>query len=57
MLIKRSNKITNYVLPVYIKNKTIKINWYYDNEYILYSAYRQLKTLKIDIIPLYPIIY
>ena len=57
MLIKRSNKPTNYVLPVFIKNRTIKINWYYDNEYLLFSAYRQLKVLNIGIIPSYPVVY
>ena len=56
MLIKRSNKKTNFVLPVILKNSNTKVNWYYDNEYLLFSAYRQLKKINIGIIPREPII-
>lgn len=56
MLVKRSNKKTRYILPVYIKISETNVNWYYDSEYLLYSAYRQLKEINIGIIPLNPII-
>lgn len=56
MLIKRSKKETNYILPVMINNNTLKVNWYYESEYLLFSAYRQLKKINIGIIPLQPII-
>lgn len=60
MLVKTSTNVTNYVLPVIIElgeNKRIKRNRYYDNEYILFKAYRQLKAIKGRITPLYPVIY
>lgn len=57
MLVKRSNKITNFCLPVIIVKTRIKVNWYYDNEYLLFSAYNQLKKINIGIKPLYPVIY
>lgn len=56
MLIKRSNKKTRYILPVMIKNTTVVVNWYYDTEYLLFSAFRQLKVAKIGVIPLTPVI-
>lgn len=57
MLIKRSNRETNYCLPVIIVKSRIKVNWYYDNEYMLFSAYNQLKKINIGIKPLTPIVY
>lgn len=56
MLIKRSNKITDYYMTVIILKTGTKVNWYYENEYQLYSAYNQLKKIKIGIKPLYPVI-
>lgn len=56
MLLKRSTKPTNYVLPVVLPNGN-KINWYYENEIMLNKAYRQLKNININIKPLSPIIY
>ena len=57
LLIKRSNKETNFCLPVIIIKSRIKVNWYYDNEYMLFSAYNQLKKINIGIKPLAPIVY
>lgn len=60
MLVKTSvKKITNFVLPVVISTKKgiIKVNRYYDNEYELFKAYRQLKRINGYMKPLYPIIY
>jgi len=57
MLVKRSNKKTNYILPVIIKKSNFKIYWYYDNEYNLFRAYEQLKRINIGIVPSYPITY
>lgn len=57
MLVKRSNKKTNYILPVTIKKTNFKTYWYYDNEYQLFSAYRQLMKINIGIVPNYPITY
>ncbi len=56
-LIKRSNKKTNFALPVTIRKNNFKTLWYYDNEYSLFSAYRQLLKINIGIIPSYPVIY
>lgn len=58
-LIKTSDKITNFVLPVilYTKKGYLKINRYYDNESILFKAYYQLKKINCSIKPLYPIVY
>ena len=56
MLIKRSNKVTNYCLPVIIVKSETKVNWYYENEYTLFKAYEQLKRINIGIKPLYPVI-
>lgn len=58
-LVKTAEKTTNYVLPVAIKvkDKVIKRNRYYDNEYMLFKAYYQLKAINGVIKPLYPIIY
>lgn len=56
MLIERSKKKTRFILPVYVKNRDVKINWYYDSEYLLFSAYRQLKHINIGIVPLEPLI-
>ena len=56
MLVKRSNKKTRFVLPVLLKNSNKQINWYYDSEFMLQSAYRQLKKINIGIIPSQPII-
>lgn len=60
MLIKTSDNITSYVLPVIIKldnNKRIKRLRYYDNESTLFKAYRQLKAINCRMIPLYPVVY
>lgn len=60
MLVKTSEKkVTNFVLPVMITTKKgiIKFNRYYDNEYELFRAYRQLKKINGYMKPLYPIIY
>lgn len=60
MLVKQSNKkSTNYVLPVVILSKKGKItlNRYYDNEYELFKAYRQLKSINGFMKPLYPVVY
>ena len=56
MLVKRSNKVTNYFLPVIIIKSETKVNWYYENEFMLFKAYEQLKRINIGIKPLYPII-
>ena len=58
-LVKTSNKPTNYVLPISIKTEKgyVKKLRYYDNEYMLFKAYRQLKAIKGNLIPLYPVIY
>lgn len=56
MLIQRSKTETRFCLPVILKSG-VKINWYYDTEYLLYSAYRQLKKINIGIIPLSPIVF
>lgn len=60
MLIKQSNSITDYVLPVDILTKkgSIRKFRYYDDEKTLFKAYRQLLYIKSKTIkPLYPIIY
>lgn len=57
MLVERSKKVTNFCLPVIIVKTRTKLNWYYDNEYLLFSAYNQLKKINIGIKPLYPVIY
>lgn len=55
MLVKRSDKITNYTIPVIINNfRTI---WYYDCESDCFKAYWQLKKINGVIKPLYPVIY
>ena len=56
MLVKRSKKATNYVLPVCMSNG-FKTNWYYENESQLFRAYNQLKSINIGIKPLYPVVY
>lgn len=58
-LVKQSVKITNFVLPCFIKTKTgyIRKNRYYDCEYDLWKAYYQLKKLNCKIIASYPVIY
>lgn len=57
MLIKRSKEPTNYCLSVIIIKSGIKVNWYYESEYLLYKAYEQLKRINIGIKPLAPIVY
>lgn len=60
MLIKPVNYITNYVLPVdiFTKKGYIRKLRYYDNERVLFKAYRQLLFLKSSYIkPLYPVVY
>lgn len=59
-LLKQSKNITNFVLPVKILTKKgyITKNRYYDTEYQLFCAYRQLKYINSQsIIALYPIVY
>lgn len=56
MLIKKESRETPYCLPVVINGK-YKTNFYYDCEFTLFKAYRQLKAIKSNIHPLYPIIY
>lgn len=58
-LIKQSDKVTKYVLPVFISTGKgyLKRNRYYDCEYDLWRAYYQLKKIKTKIIPSYPVIY
>lgn len=58
-LIKTCKEETDFYIPVVITTKKgyIKKNRYYENEYTLFKAYRQLKALKKSIIkPLYPIV-
>lgn len=60
MLVKQSSKkFTDFVLPVVIttKNGSVIINRYYDNEFELFKAYRQLKKIGGFMKPLYPIVY
>ena len=55
-LIKRSESITNFVLPVKINGYLT--NWYYEDEKTLFKAYRQLRGIKNENIKaLYPVIY
>ena len=58
-LIKTSDSITNYCLPVILSTKKgyLKVNRYYDNESILFKAYYQLKKLNCAMKPLYPVVY
>ncbi len=56
-LVRRSNKKTNYILPVIIKKSNFHTYWYYDNEFYLFRAYNQLKNINIGIVPSYPIVY
>ena len=58
-LIKQSDKVTNYVLPVFISTGKgyLKRNIYYYCEYYFWRAYYQLKKIKTKIIPSYPVIY
>lgn len=58
-LIKTSDKVTDYVLPVKIKTDNgnlIYKNRYYSDEITLFKAYSQLKAIKGRVIPLYPVI-
>lgn len=55
MLVKRSKKMTSFVLPVYYNN--IKFNWYYESEGDLFKAYRQLKAMNGAFKPSYPVVY
>lgn len=59
-LIKQSKNITNFVLPVKIltKNGYITKNRYYDSEFVLYKAYKQINHFNSKkIIALYPVVY
>lgn len=59
-LVKQSTEVTDFVLPVKIltKNGYIKKLRYYDTEFNLFKAYRQLKSMGSNrFIPLYPIVY
>ncbi len=55
MLIKRSDTITNYVLPVMFSSG-YRTYWYYDNEYFLFKAYNQLRKINGKIKPGYPLV-
>lgn len=57
MLVKRCNYKTNYVLPVRFVKTNFCTLWYYDTEFKLFSAYRQLKACAIGIVPSYPVVY
>ena len=54
-LVKRADKPTNFVLPVYVNG--YKTNWYYDCEHDLFKAYYQLKAIRGKYIPSYPVVY
>lgn len=58
-LVKRAVGETNFCLPVVMKigNKVIKRERYYETEYDLWKAYRQLKAINGVMKPLYPIVY
>lgn len=56
MLVKRSKKPTDFVLPVVINNN-YRTNFYYLCENDVFKAYRQLKAIKGYVRPLYPVIY
>lgn len=58
-LIKTSNVETDFVLLVAINTEKgyIKFKRYYDNEFILYNAYYQLKKIKCKMIPICPVIF
>ena len=59
-LVQQSMNKTDFVLPVKVlTNKGyIKKLRYYDNESLLFKAYRQLKFIKSErLIPLYPVVY
>lgn len=59
-LIKVSANQTNYYLPVKVltnKGYVQKIR-YYDNEFVLFKAYRQLKSINSSrLVPLYPVVF
>ena len=54
MLVKQSDRKTNYILPVSIGSKTMFR--YYDNEKTLFKAYYQLKNIKSKFKVSYPVI-
>lgn len=56
MLIRRSDSITNYVLPV-VFTSGYRTYWYYDNEALLFKAYNQLKKINGKIKAFYPLIF
>lgn len=58
-LVKTSDNATDYYLPVIIKTKKgfIKRNLYYNCEFELFKACKQLRKIKCNIIPLNPIVF
>lgn len=58
-LVKQASFETSYVLPVTIVTEkgSYRKNRYYLCEHDLWSAYYQLKKIKLNIIPSYPVIY
>lgn len=54
MLIKCSKEKTNYAIPIFINGRTMYR--YYDNEYLLFKAYNQLKKINTKFKVFYPII-
>lgn len=60
MLVKQATNQTNFVLPTKILTKSgyVLKNRYYENEFELFKAYRQLKHINIkNMIVLYPVVY
>lgn len=55
MLVRRSEKKTPYVLPVVVNN--YRLYWYYDSEYLLFKAYRQLLKINGKFKPCYPLVF
>ena len=55
MLVKRSMSKTNFVLPVCIGS--YRTYWYYDSEFLLFKAYRQLLKIGGKFKPSYPLIF
>lgn len=55
MLIQRSQKETNFVLPVFFSSG-YRTYWFYDNENLLFKAYNQLKKINGKIKAGYPLV-
>lgn len=54
MLVKRVYSNTKFLLPIKMKSSNITFNWYYDCEFSLFKAYRQLIAINGNFIPLTP---